>query len=328
MADLELQTVRQQVVDLLLRHTPGDGVHEAALAGLSGSCGVHLIRASAPAQALPAIYDPGLVLVLQGRKKVMLGDGVLHYDPLHCLLVSMTVLPRGQIIEASPDKPYLCLRLGCDTQSLADLLLEAGPDQASSDAGLPWPQGPLAEAAPRAARDPGTQGLNLAPVTAPLLDAALRLLRLLDHPQDQRVLAPLVRREILYRVLTGPLGPQLRALAAGDSATRRIARAVDQLTRRFAEPLRIEELAALAHMSPSTLHQRFKQHTTLSPLQYQKQLRLQHARRLMLGDGLDAADAAHRVGYESPSQFSREYRRLFGTPPRADIDQLRAASTT
>jgi len=193
--------------------------------------------------------------------------------------------------------------VSCETQALAELLLDG--DAPADDA--------------------DDTGLQVAPVTAPLLDAAQRLLELLDHPRDMKTLAPLVQREILYRVLTGPLGARLRALARGDGTARRLNRVIEQLTRRFAEPLSIDELAELAHMSPSTLHLRFKQLTALSPLQFQKQLRLQQARRLMLGDGLDAASAAHRVGYESPSQFSREYRRLFGAPPREDIALLRTA---
>jgi AraC-like DNA-binding protein len=295
----ELERLRERALALALRHAPADGLHDTALPGLA------LIRASAPAQALPAVYAPGLVLVLQGRKQAQLGAQTLRYDPLHCLLVSMTMLPLGQITEASPAQPYLCLRLSSSTQMLADLLLQCGPAAAPTH-----PAGPV--------------GLNLSPVTTPLLDAALRLLQLLDAPQDQAMLGPMLQREIFYRVLTGPLGGQLRALASGDSSTQRVARAVDALTQRYAEPLRIEELATLAHMSPSSLHQHFKQLTSLSPLQYQKQLRLQQARRLMLAEGLDAAAAAHQVGYESPSQFSREYRRLFGTPPRSDMAQWRA----
>jgi len=297
----ELQALRAQMVDLTLRHVPGEGSHQSAIPCL------HLIRACNTTPKGPSLYEPGVVIVLQGRKKVELGDETLFYDPLHFLLVSMTMLPRGQVVDATPDKPYLCIRVSCDTQTLADLMLEVGP--MSSDAS-PQPH----------------SGLNVAPVDAPLLGAGLRLMQLLDNPQDQRVLGPLLQREIFYRVLTGPLGPRLRSLAQQDSATRRLSRAIDELTRRFNEPLSIEQLAEVAHMSPSTLHQRFKQLTSFSPMQYQKQLRLQHARRLMLAEGLDAASAAHQVGYESASQFSREYRRLFGTPPRADIEQILRAS--
>lgn len=292
--DVDLQALRERTIAQALTHLPADGLHATALPWL------RLIRASAPAQAVPAVYEPGVVLVLQGRKRAQLGERVVHYDAMQCLVVPMTMLPRGQIVEASADKPYVCLRLSCETQALTELLLDGEAPSGDADAGL-----------------------HVAPVTAPLLDAALRLLQLLGQPQDLKALAPLVQREILYRVLTGPLGPRLRALAHTDGITRRVGRVIEQLSRRFAEPLTIDELAALAHMSPSTLHQRFKQLTALSPLQFQKTLRLQRARQLMLGDGLDAASAAHRVGYESPSQFSREYRRLFGAPPRADIVQLR-----
>lgn len=295
--DAELQALRERTIAAALAWAPADGLHATALPWL------RVIRASAPAQPVPAVYEPGLVLVLQGRKKAQLGERIVHYDAMQCLVVPMTMLPRGQVLEASPALPYVCLRLSCETQALAELLLDgdARPDE-------------------------GDAGLQVAPVTAPLLDAALRLLQLLDSPQDLKTLAPLVQREILYRVLTGPLGPRLRTLAQGDGVARRLNRVIEQLTRRFAEPLSIDELAALAHMSPSTLHLRFKQLTALSPLQFQKTLRLQQARRLMLGDGLDAASAAHRVGYESPSQFSREYRRLFGAPPREDISLLRSTA--
>jgi len=294
--DDDLQALRQRAIALTLARTPADGLHATALPWL------RLIRASAPALPVPAIYEPGLVLVLQGRKQAQLGERVVHYDALQCLVVPMTLLPRGRVVEASADKPYLCIRISCETQALAELLLDGDTPNGNDE-----------------------PGLQVAPVTAPLLDATLRLLQLLDSPQDLKTLAPLAQREILYRVLTGPLGPRLRALAHTDSTTRRLARVVEQLSRRYAEPLSIDELAEMAHMSPSTLHLRFKQLTALSPLQFQKNLRLQQARRLMLSDGLDAASAAHRVGYESPSQFSREYRRLFGTPPREDISLLRAA---
>ncbi len=290
---------RRELIDRVGRATPHDGVHDTAIAGLQ------LLRISAPGQPLPARYEPGLVLVLQGRKEAWLGDEHLVYDPLHCLVVAVTLLPRAQVVQASAAQPYLCVRLNVDTGRLATLLLEAAP------------------ALPPARPTEAGRGAHLAPVTAPLLDALCRLLRLLDQPRDVPVLAPLLEREIFYRVLTGELGPRLRALAVADSHAQRIARAIDLLRRRFAEPLRVGELAAAAHMSASALHLHFKQVTALSPLQYQKLLRLHEARRLMVADGLEAAAAGHRVGYESPSQFSREYRRCFGAPPRAQTRTLR-----
>jgi len=154
----------------------------------------------------------------------------------------------------------------------------------------------------------------------------VRLVRLLDRPHDAAVLAPLVQREIHFRALSGELGQRLREVCILDSQIQRIARAIDVIRTRFAEPFRIDELASIAHMSSSSFHHRFKEVTAMSPLQFQKQLRLHEARRLMLADGLDASSAAHRVGYQSASQFSREYRRLFGTPPRREIGSLRAES--
>ena len=292
------QELQAELVARVASHAPAEGLHETALPHL------HLIRANAPGERLPAIYEPGLVFVVQGRKQAVLASETLVYDPLHYLLVSVTMLPRGQILAASPEEPYLCVRINLDPREVSDLLLQAAPPS------------PLAgEAAP---------GLRLAPMSAPLGDALLRLLRLLDEPHDLAVLAPLAVREIYWRVLTGPLGARLRELAVTGSQAQRIARAIDLLKRRYAEPLRIEEVAEAAHMSASTLHHHFKQVTAMSPLQYQKHLRLHQARRLMLSEGLDAAAAGHRVGYESPSQFSREYRRLFGAPPRAEIEQVRS----
>jgi AraC-like DNA-binding protein len=293
-----------ELVDLVRQFAPCDGLHDTAIPALQ------LIRASAPAQRLPAVYEPGVVVVIQGRKQATLGTEVLVYDALNYLVISVTMLPQGQIIEASPNKPYLCVRVNIDPREVAALVLEAGRGR----------QTPVSA-------DMG-RGLNVARVSEPLLDAVLRLLRLLRNPQDAAVLAPMAVREIYYRVLTGELGPRLHALAVADGQAQRIVRAIDLLKRRYAEPIRIEEVAEAVHMSPSSLHQHFKQVTSMSPLQYQKHLRLHQARRLMLTDGLDAATAGHQVGYESPSQFSREYRRLFGAPPKAEIQVLKVGNAT
>jgi AraC-like DNA-binding protein len=292
-------TRQREMVEIACRFAPREGLHETTIRGL------HLIRADGPGQRLPAVYEPGVVVVLQGRKQARLGHEVLHYDAMHHLVVSVTMLPTSQIIEASPEAPYLCLRLSANTNELASLLLEAGPAVSASTA-------PALD-----------RGLHVSRSSPAMLDAVLRLLRLLQTPADVPVLAPLAVREIYYRVLTGELGHRLRALAVAESHAQRIARAIELVKRRFAEPLRIDDVAEAAHMSASSLHQHFKQVTSMSPLQYQKKLRLHHARQLMMAEGLDAAVAAHRVGYESPSQFSREYRRLFGAPPRTEIQQAR-----
>ncbi|NZA26627.1 AraC family transcriptional regulator [Luteimonas sp. SJ-92] len=286
---------RAELADRIARNVPGEGVHECAVPGLA------LIHADAPSQPIPCVYHPSLCVVVQGRKQAMLGDDLYVYDPLHYLLVSMSVPVTGRVIEATAERPYLCLRIEIDPATVAEL----APQLATPPAATP-------------ARDEG-RPLHLARTEEPLLDAILRLVRLLDTPAEAGVLAPLALREIHYRVLVGELGPRLLALCQVDGASHRLARAIDLLKTHYAEPLRIDRVAAAAHMSPSTLHQRFKAATAMTPLQFQKQLRLQEARRLMLMEGVEAAAAAHRVGYESPSQFSREYRRLFGAPPRREV---------
>ncbi|MCL1633414.1 AraC family transcriptional regulator [Luteimonas sp. SX5] len=296
-----LEAQQAELADRIARNVPGDGLHDSAVPGLA------LIRASEPSQPLPTVYHPSVCVVVQGRKRALLGDDVYAYDPLNYLVVSMTLPMVGQIIEASPEKPYLCLRIDIDPALIGDLLVQLGP------------------AVP--AQPSGERALFVARTSASLLDAVLRLVRLLDTPDEAAVLAPLALREIHYRVLVGELGQKLRELCEVDGPSQRIARAIELLKTRYAEPLRIDDLAMAAHMSASSLHQRFKAATAMSPLQFQKQLRLQEARRLMLMDGLEAASAGHRVGYESPSQFSREYRRLFGAPPKREIEAMRAAGT-
>jgi AraC-like DNA-binding protein len=293
----QVQMRQAELVDLVARFAPTDGLHDTAIAPLQ------LLRASATTQALPSVCEPGLCVVVQGCKQAMLAGQVFRYDPLNYLVISVTLPIVAQILEATPQKPYLCVRLTIDPREIGGLLLEAGVGESR-----------VTDAEP---------GLHVSRVSAPLLDAVLRLLELLRVPHDVPVLAPLAIREIYYRVLTGGLGPRLREIAVADSYSQRIARAVDLLKQRYAEPVRIEEVAEAVHMSASSLHHHFKLVTAMSPLQFQKQLRLHQARRLMLTEGIDAAAAGHRVGYESPSHFSREYRRLFGAPPKAEIAQMR-----
>jgi len=295
------------LLDLTGRMAAADGTHATAWPGLS------VVRASAPAARLPALYEPGLVFVLQGRKEAILGNRRLVYGPLHYLVVSLTSLPLAQVVEASPGTPYLCLRLAVEPGEIAELAARAGAAATATTTAT--------TAAPRA----GTPALQVSAMTEALTDALLRLVRLLNSPSDLPVLAPLAVREIVWRALVGELGAQLRALSMADSHAARIARAIEVVKARFDEPLRVDDLAAAAHMSASSLHHHFRQLTTLSPLQYQKHLRLHHARQLLMTGGVDAATAAHRVGYESPSHFSRDYRRLFGAPPRADTKVARPA---
>ena len=281
---------------LIARHAGKDGVHPTAVAGLA------LARFSRPQGCNAVLYDPRLYIVAQGRKATVLAGRRYEYDPLHYLVVSTPLPALGEIVEATPERPYLALKLSLDPAHLHALAAHSAQR----------PQQP----------DSVDSALFAARATPQLLDAVLRLVRLLDSPRDLAALAPMRVREIHYRLLTGELGHRLSGLASTGSRAQRIARAVDVLRRDYAEPLRIESLAQALHMSPSSLHHQFKALTSMSPLQFQKRIRLHEARRLMLVDGLEAGAAAHRVGYESASQFSREYKRLFGAPPRREVGQV------
>jgi AraC-like DNA-binding protein len=266
-----------------------------------------LIRSSCPTEAIHAVHEPAVCLVAQGRKRVMVGQSVYVYDPAKYLVVSVDVPLVGQILEASADAPYLCLRLDLDPAAIGALMLEAKVTGIDSE-------------------QPGP-ALSLSSVTFELLDSAIRLVRLLAKPRDIPILAPLAEREILYRLLQGDQTLKLKQIAFAESKLQQINRAIGWIKRNFREPFSIDALASEARMSPSTLHGHFKAVTSMSPLQYQKQLRLQEARRLILSQSIDAAMAGHSVGYESPSQFSREYKRTFGAPPARDAARLRASPT-
>src|ERR1700691_1390344 len=293
---------QQELAARVARLAPADATHQSAISSLA------LTRGSTPTVCIATVYQPCLAIVVQGRKRALLNDEVFHYDALNYLVVSVTLPAMGQVLEASPERPYLSLRLNLDLEEIARLVLELGD------------RGP-----PPATAD---RGLFVARLDEPLLDAVLRMVKLLDAPDDIAVLAPVVQREIYYRMLRGEIGHRLVDLAQDESGNHRIVRAIEWLKQRYAARLRIEQLAEAVHMSPSALHHRFKAVTTMSPLQYQKQLRLHEARRLMFANGVECATAGHRVGYESASQFSREYRRLFGAPPRAEIARLREAGVS
>ena len=282
---------------LIDRHVVGTGICSTAMPHLS------LIRADAPSTPTPAVYEASLCLIAQGSKRVSIGEHSVVYDAAHYLLVSVELPLVGHVLDASPERPYLCCKIDLDAVILADLMASEGGGVARTD--LPV--------------------LGVYPGDPDLIDAACRLVGLLDRPDTIRALAPLIEREILYRLLTGPHGPMLRHIATAGSHLNQVSRAIAAIRRRFDAPIRIDDVAAEAGMSSSSLHVHFKAITRMTPLEYQKQLRLQEARRLMLAEGATASTAGFAVGYESPSQFSREYRRLFGAPPRADIERLHAA---
>ena len=286
----------------LLHCIPTPGLHTTPLPGVT------VARADSPSEPLASVYEPSICMVLQGRKRAVLGDEVYVYDAFNYLVVSVVLPARSHILQATPEKPYLCLRIGVDVALIGELLQQIGPDTL--------------------ARPACERALYLAQMTPPLLDAVSRLVNLLAHPQEAPVLGPLVLREIHYRILTGTLSYRLRDLFTDSTHAQRIARVIGLIRTHYADSLRIEDLAEAVHMSVSGLHHRFKEVTSMSPIQYLKQLRLHEARRLMLTDGLDAAAACYRVGYGSPSQFSREYRRLFGAPPRRELEKFRNSPTS
>lgn len=291
-------SVLAKLVDIISRHTPTDGIHQTPISGVS------LVRSCTPTVPMPVVYEPTLCLIAQGRKRVTAGATTYVYDAAKYLVASVDMPVMGSVIEASEEAPYLCLVVDLDMTILSDLALRYPAEQEKT-------------AVPAA-------GIELADMTPELLEAAVRLARLLDTPDDIAELAPLTVREMLYRLLTGSGHGMVRQMAKADSRLSQIARAIVWLRSHYSETCRIDDIAALSGMSRSTFHAHFKAVTAMSPLEFRSQLRLQEARRLMVAEALDAAGAGYRVGYESPSQFSRDYVRMFGLPPAKDANRLRA----
>jgi len=292
-----LEVAVKAMGESIARLTEKEELHTTAVPGLA------LFRREEPTEPMTGMYEPSICMVAQGAKRVQLGDDTYVYDAHHYLITSVHLPTVVQIIEASREKPYLGLRLKFDLKEIAQLM---------ADSNLPPPR-----------TQQSSRGMATGEVTLQLITAINRLVDLLDEEKDIPILAPIIQREIIYRLLVGDQGERLRQIAAAGSQSQQIARAIEWLKGNFDQPLRVDYLAEKARMSTSTFHHHFRTMTALSPLQYQKQLRLQEARRLMLAERMDAANAAFQVGYESPSQFSREYNRLFGAPPLRDITKLR-----
>src|SRR2546430_67615 len=268
--------------------------------------GLHLYRSSLPLEPVHSVVEPSVCVIAQGSKEVLLGESRYRYDPSHYLLATVELPRVSQILEASKERPYLSLRLELAPTLVGSVMVEAGHLSPPGHADV--------------------RAIDVSPLDVNLLDAVVRLVRLLDSPTEARVLQPLITREIIYRLLVGEQGARLRHLAILGGYTSHIARAVERLRQDFDQPLRIEDIARELGMSVSGFHHHFKAVTAMSPLQFQKQLRLQEARRLMLGEDLDAASAAYRVGYHDASHFNREYKSLFGVPPMRDVQRLREAA--
>lgn len=292
---------RDELAERIACHVAEDSSVEAAP-------GLYLYRRSSPTGPLYGVTEPSFCVIAQGSKEVLLGKERYRYDASHYLLVSAELPVAGHIVDASREQPYLAVRLVLDPAVVTEVLIEAGLHASGMD-------GPV-------------KVMAVCRLDVSLLDAVVRVVRLLDSPGHYEVLAPLVIREIIYRLCLGEQGGRLRQIAVSGGRAHRIAKAIELLRTNHNKPLRIAGLARQLGMSVSGLHHHFKAATGMSPLQFQKQFRLQEARRLLLAGDVDAATAGYRVGYDDASHFSREYRRLFGEPPLRDVERLRGSAAS
>jgi AraC-like DNA-binding protein len=289
---------REELAGRIARALPGDGAREP-------QPGLQLHRQSSVGVRAYAFARPAFSIIAQGSKEIWLGPTRFRCDPAHYLITTMALPLASQVVTASPARPYLSCKLSLDPAVVTSVLVESG------------------FVLPR--RGDTMLAVDVSPIDASLLDATLRLVRLIENPSEYRVLAPLVTREIVYRLWTGAQGHRMGHLVSGDGSAH-MARAVEVIRENLAKPLRIATMARTLGMSASGFHARFKAATAMSPLQFQKRLRLEEARRLLLSEHADAAEAGYRVGYADPSHFSREYKRHFGHPPLRDVERLRASA--
>ena len=280
-----------------LRYCNEEGIHPTDLPEL------RVIRRDKATEASPGMYTPLVCLVLQGEKRVWSGKKIYRYNPANYLVSCLDMPATVQVVKASAEEPYVGLTLELQPSVVYEILQETSPSDLQT-------------------AEPGG-GFFVEKVTVELAEAFARLLKTLENKRDVKVLAPSIIKEIHYRLMNSRYGTKIRQLGVVGSKTQRISKVLEHLRKDYATPLRVTDLASMANMSPSAFHLHFRQVTSMSPLQYQKQIRLQEARRLLSIETIDAASVAYQVGYESPSQFSREYRRLFGQPPMRDVAQLR-----
>ena len=290
-----IETAREEIVERMSRLLPEDG-------RIDFVPGLLLIKSSVPAEPVQSLFQPSFCFVAQGRKRASVGGEVFFYDPFHYLIFTVDLPVAFEIEAPSKELPYLGMSLNLDSSLVASVIVESGIRIKKGDASV--------------------KAMNVSAIDADLLDAVARLIRIAETPAESKVLAPLVIKEIIYRLLAGGQGARLAHLLTA-SDTRRISKAIGHLREHFDEQLKMEEIARELGMSVSGFHHHFKSVTAMSPLQFQKQIRLQEARRLMLGEELDAASAGFRVGYEDPSYFSRDYKKQFGAPPQRDVTRLR-----
>jgi len=290
-----------KVIENIAPHAKHNGIFTTFIEGLE------VIRSDCLTEELHTLHEPAVCVVLQGKKRVIIGQEIFDYDSTKYLSISFDLPLTGQVLEASKEKPYLCLKLNIDTALLSKLVMEVENIKSVNPSQEP--------------------GLNVQNATEDLLDSLSRLTSLLNHPEDIEILALSIKREVFYRILSGPGGYHLKAQVLGVGKSKQIEKAIAWIKANFKKPFNTELAAREACLSVSTFHKYFKLITLMSPLQFQKTLRLQEARRLMMFEKMDAASAGGIVGYESPSQFNREYKRAFGASPKADVSRLINEST-
>ncbi len=285
--------------DIILKHIPGTGNYPTAING------VRIVRRNEPTEFLRCFYNPSCILVLQGVKHMLYGNENIVYTKGQ-YVVSCTKIPvSSRVVEASVENPFVVFILELDSNIISNLLLETKLPKIDT---------------------PDAKALAIADTDEELLDAFYRMAQLLDKSEsEQQILAPIITKEIYYRLLTGPLGNQLRLINTRGTYSNQIAHAISLIKDNYVEKLNMDDIAQQVNMAPSSFYRNFKKVTRVSPLQYQKQLKLNEAQRLMLTGNFDAASASYEVGYESPTQFSREYKKMFGNPPKTDIKRLAAA---
>ncbi|MBW4435281.1 MAG: AraC family transcriptional regulator [Pelatocladus maniniholoensis HA4357-MV3] len=293
----KMQINREELIERMVRLAPENSL-------LQVFPGIFIYQSSKPTQSEVSVLKPAFCVIAQGSKDVLLNNELFHYDSGHYLISTLDLPIMSNVVEASAEKPYLNLRIDLDPAVVAAVMIESGIQIKKSTAGV--------------------KAMDVSPVDADLLDAVVKLVKLFDTPDEMKFLAPLIIREIIYRLLKGKQRARLGQLITTEGDVQRISRVVKQIRENIDQPLKIEDTAREIGMSVSGFHSHFKSVTAMSPLQFQKQIRLQEARRLMLAENMDVASASFRVGYDDASYFGREYKKLFGIPPHRDIAKLRS----